>query len=392
MIIERQIRKEFLELLKDFPVVCIIGPRQVGKTFFIKSVREKLPGPSVYMDLELPSDRVKLTDPQLYLEQQAGKTVILDEVQHRRDLFPLLRAMVDSNRRPGRFILLGSASRIIIQDTSESLAGRIAFLELKPFSMKEIYGSFLPMNQLWLQGGFPLSVLARSQKSSETWRTNFIRSYIERDLPLLGLQVSPVQLERLWRMVAHLHGQILNMSAIADSLGLSSHTAKRYIDFMENAFLMKRIYPFSANLKKRMVKSPKILLSDSGILHYFHRINSMDQLLAHPVAGHSWEGFVIQQIESIIGNAVDIYYYRTHNRAEIDVVLVKGMDPIAAIEIKLTNSPKLSRGNTIAFEDINAPANFIITPSSDDYLIGERTRICSLKTFIVNYSGEYLSQ
>lgn len=385
MIINRHIENEFLELLKDFPVVCIIGPRQVGKTFFIKSIREKLSENSVYLDLELPSDMAKLTDPQLYIEQQAGMTVIIDEVQHRRDLFPLLRAMVDSDRRPGRFILLGSASSVIIQDTSESLAGRIAFLELKPFSMIELPGSVLPMDQLWLQGGFPLSILARSQKSSETWRTNFIRSYIERDLPLLGLHVSPVQLERLWRMVAHLHGQMLNMSTIADSLGISSITAKRYIDFLENAFLVKRIYPFSTNLKKRIVKSPKIILSDSGILHHFHQISSKEQLLAHPIAGHSWEGFVIQQIGSAITKDVDVYYYRTHNRAEIDAVLVKGMNPIAAIEIKLSNAPKLSRGNTIAFEDINAPDNFIITPSSDDYLISDRTRVCSLETFISSY-------
>jgi len=385
LIINRYIEKEFLKLLKDFPVICIIGPRQVGKTFFIKSVRDKLPGQSVYLDLELPSDKIKLTDPQLYLEHQTGKTVIIDEVQHRRDLFPLLRAMVDADRRPGRFILLGSASRIIIQDTSESLAGRIAFLELKPFSMKEVPDNVLPMDQLWLQGGFPLSILARNQKSSETWRTNFIRTYIERDLPLLGLQVSPVQLERLWKMIAHLHGQLLNISVIADSLGISSHTAKRYIDFMENAFLVNRIYPFSINLKKRVVKSPKIFLSDSGILHYFHQINSKEQLLGHPVSGHSWEGFVIQQIGSTISDDIDVYYYRTHNRAEIDTVLVKGMEPLAAIEIKLTNSPNLSRGNTIAFEDINAPENFIITPSSDDYLIRDRTRVCSLKTFISKY-------
>jgi predicted AAA+ superfamily ATPase len=385
MIIDRYIEDEFLELLKDFPVVGIIGPRQVGKTYFIKSIRKKLPNSSIYLDLELPSDMVKLTDPQLYLEQYSDETVILDEVQHRRDLFPILRAMVDADRRPGRFILLGSASRIVIQDTSESLAGRIAFLELKPFSIKETLASFASVNQLWLQGGFPLSILARNQKSSEKWRSNFIRSYIERDLPLLGLQVSPVQLERLWRMLAHLHGQILNISTISDSLGISSHTAKRYLDFMENAFLLRRIIPFSTNLRKRMVKSPKIFLTDSGILHYFHQISSMEQLLSHPIAGHSWEGFVIQQIISTLENDLDMYYYRTHNRAEIDAVIVRGMDPIAAIEIKLSNAPKLSRGNTIAFEDINAIANYIITPSSEDYLVSNKTRVCSVETFVSKY-------
>jgi len=332
----------------------------------------------------MPSDLTKLSDPQFYLEQHSHKTIIIDEVQHRRDLFPLLRAMIDADRRPGRFILLGSASKIIIQDTSESLAGRIAFIELKPFSLLEL-PDITSWKQLWLQGGLPLSLLARNQVSSMNWRSNFIRSYIERDLPLLGLQVSPVQLERLWKMMAHLHGQMLNVSMLAESLGISSHTAKGYIDFMENAFLIHRLYPFSANFKKRLVKSPKIFISDSGILHYFHQINSLDDLLAHPKAGHSWEGFVIQQISANISQEIDIYYYRTHNRAEIDLVLIKGMKPIAAIEIKLSNSPKLTRGNTIAFEDIDAQSNYIITPSSDDYMMNKNTRVCSLADFIGNY-------
>ena len=384
MVIQRYIELEFFELLKDFPVVCIVGPRQVGKTFFIKTIMEKIADQSVYLDLELPADLANLSDPQYYLEQHVDKTVIIDEVQHRRDLFPLLRAMIDVKRSPGRFILLGSASRMIIQDTSESLAGRIAFIELKPFSLNELPDSYA-WEKLWLQGGFPLSFMARNPDSSVTWRANFVRSYIERDLPLLGLQISPIQLERIWRMMAHLHGQMLNTSMVADSLGISSHTAKHYIDFMENAFLFKRIYPFSTNLKKRLVKTPKIFISDSGVLHYFHQINSLDELLAHPLAGHSWEGFVIQQIRASISHDIELYYYRTHNRAEIDLVLVKGMKPIAAIEIKLSNSPKLSRGNTIAFGDIKAPSNYIITPSSEDYLMNYNTRVCSLGNFIRKY-------
>jgi predicted AAA+ superfamily ATPase len=384
MFIQRHIEREFTELLKDYPVVCLVGPRQVGKTSFIKAFSEGMPGQSLYLDLEMPTDMSKLSDPQFYLEQHSDKTIIIDEVQHRRDLFPLLRAMIDADRRPGRFILLGSASRIIIQDTSESLAGRIAFMELKPFSLSELPDIF-SWKQLWLQGGLPLSLLARNKVSSMNWRSNFIRSYVERDLPLLGLQVSPVQLERLWKMMAHLHGQMLNVSMLADSLGISSHTAKGYIDFMENAFLIHRLYPFSTNLKKRLVKSPKIYISDSGILHYFHQINSLDDLLSHPHAGHSWEGFVMQQIRANISQEIDIYYYRTHNKAEIDLVLIKGMKPIAAIEIKLSNSPKLTRGNTIAFEDIDARSNYIITPSSDDYLMNKSTRVCSLVDFIDKY-------
>jgi predicted AAA+ superfamily ATPase len=384
MIINRKIENEFAELLKDYPVVCLIGPRQVGKTFFVKTFRGKLKKQTLYLDLELPTDLAKLADPQFYLEQHSDKTIIIDEVQHRPDLFPLLRALIDKDRRPGRFILLGSASRIIIQDTSESLAGRIAFVELKPFFLLEL-PDISSWKQLWLQGGFPLSFLARNQDSSMNWRANFVRSYIERDLPLLGLQVSPVQLERMWRMLSHIHGQMLNISVVAESLGISSHTAKGYIDFMENAFLIQRIYPYSANLKKRLVKTPKIFISDSGILNWFHQISTLDELLSHPIAGHSWEGFVIQQIRANIGKEIELYFYRTHNRAEIDLILTKGMGSISAIEIKLSNSPKLTRGNTIAFEDIKAQSNFIITPSSDDYLMNQNTRVCSLTDFLNKY-------
>ena len=384
MVIHRKIEHEFSELLKDYPVVCLIGPRQVGKTFFIKTFREKLKRQSLYLDLELPTGLARLSDPQFYLEQHSDQIIIIDEVQHRPDLFPLLRAMIDKDRRAGRFILLGSASRVIIQDTSESLAGHIAFMELKPFSLTEL-PNISSWQQLWLQGGFPLSFLARNQESSMTWRVNFVRSYIERDLPLLGLQVSPVQLERMWRMLSHLHGQMLNISMVAESLGISSHTAKGYIDFMENAFLIRRLYPFSANLRKRLVKTPKIFISDSGILNYFHQINSLDELLSHPSAGHSWEGFVIQQIGANISKEIELFYFRTHNRAEIDLVLMKGMKPVSAIEIKLSNSPKLTRGNTLAFEDIKARSNYIITPSSDDYLMNQNTRVCSLVDFLGKY-------
>ena len=384
MVINRNIEQEFSELLKDYPVVSLIGPRQVGKTYFIKTFRKKLESQSLYLDLELPTDLAKLSDPQFFLEQHSEKTIIIDEVQHRPDLFPLLRALVDKDRRPGRFILLGSASRVIIQDTSESLAGRIAFIELKPFSLTEL-PDISSWKQLWIQGGFPLSFLARNQDSSMSWRVNFIRSYIERDLPLLGLQVSPVQLERMWSMLSHLHGQMLNISLVAESLGISSHTAKGYVDFMENAFLIQRLYPFSSNLKKRLVKTPKIFISDSGILHYFHQIKTLDELLSHPSAGHSWEGFAIQQIRAHMGKETEMYYYRTHNRAEIDLVLIKGMRPVSAIEIKLSNSPKLTRGNTIAFEDIKAQSNYVITPSSEDYLLKKNTRVCSIADFIRKY-------
>jgi len=384
MIIQRTILSDLSRLVDSFPVVGVIGPRQIGKTFLVHQLKEQLTKKSVYLDLELASDVAKLSDPQLYLEQQSDQTVILDEVQRMPGLFPLLRALVDQHRVPGRFILLGSASPELIRDVSESLAGRIAYLEVNPFSIKEMPAEF-SQNTIWLRGGFPLSILASTSSKANEWMRFFVKSYIERDLPLLGLQVSPIQIERLWKMLAWLNGQVLTISDVANSLGLSVPTAKRYIDFMENAFLIRRIYPVWTNLKKRLVKAPRVFIRDSGILHHLLGIPDYDQLLAHPAAGHSWEGFVIQQIAAHLPNQIEMLYYRTHNGSEVDLVLNKGLSVVAAIEIKLSDAPTLSRGNTIAFTDLAATANYVITPSSDDYQIRENLRVCSLRSFILNY-------
>jgi len=384
MIIKRRSLSDCINLIENFPALGIVGPRQVGKTFLVNLLREHLTKESIYLDLELDSDIIKLKDPQFFLQQFADKTVILDEVQRLPNLYPLLRALIDQNRVPGRYILLGSASPELIRDVSESLAGRIAYLELSPLAINEISDQYSP-NNVWMRGGFPLSLLANSESSALEWIRYFVRSYIERDLPLLGLQVSPIQIERLWKMLAHLNGQVLNTSEVANSLGISVNTAKRYIDFMENAFLIRRIYPIWSNLKKRMVKSPKVYIRDSGILHYLLNIYDFNSLMSHPAAGHSWESFVIQQIAANIPTDAEMYHYHTHNGSEVDLVLNRGLLPLASIEIKLSDSPNLSRGNTIAFEDLNAPMNYVITPSSDDYLFKERVRVCSLKAFIANY-------
>jgi predicted AAA+ superfamily ATPase len=384
MIIERKTISSCIQLVGNFPVVGIVGPRQVGKTFMVNLLRKQLTKESIYLDLELDSDIIKLKDPQFFLQQYTDKTVILDEVQRLPNLYPLLRALVDQNRVPGRFILLGSASPELIRDVSESLAGRIAYMELSPVAINEISEGF-SVNDLWMRGGFPLSLLANSELLAQEWIRYFVRSYIERDLPLLGLQVSPVQIERLWKMLAHLNGQILNISDLGNSLGISANTAKRYVDFMENAYLIRRVYPIWANMKKRMVKAPKLFIRDSGILHYLLTINDFNSLMSHPASGHSWESFVIQQIAANVPSDTEIYHYRTHSGAEVDLVLNRGIYPVASIEIKLSDSPKLSRGNTTAFEDLNAPMNYVITPSSDDYLLKERVRVCSLKAFISDY-------
>jgi uncharacterized protein len=384
MIIQRNAMTDLIRLVDNFPVVAIVGPRQVGKTFLVKQFKKGLEKDSVYLDLELSSDLSKLQDPQYYLQQFADKTVILDEVQRMPHLFPLLRALIDQNRVPGRFILLGSASPDLIRDVSESLAGRIAYLEIGPLSIKEV-SVVVPQKTLWLRGGFPLSLLSSSDSASQEWMQFFVRSYVERDLPLLGLQVSPVQIERLWKMLAWINGQILNISDIANSLGISVVTAKRYIDFMENAYLIRRIFPVWTNLKKRLVKAPKLFIRDTGVLHGLLNISGFDDLMSNPLAGHSWEGFVVQEIAANLPENIQMYYYRTQNGSEVDLVLIKGMETLAALEIKLSDSPSLSRGNTIAFNDLMAKFNFVITPSSDDYLIRENLRVCSIGTFVNNY-------
>ncbi len=384
MIIERSKISECIRLINLFPAIGIVGPRQVGKTFLVKQISNQLPKDNIYLDLELESDLNKVKDPQFFLQQNVDKTVIIDEIQRFPNLYPLLRALIDQKREPARFILLGSASPELIRDVSESLAGRIAYLEISPISLVET-PEVISQNDLWLRGGFPLSLLADTEENGFEWMRFFVRSYIERDLPLLGLQVSPVQIGRLWRMLAHLNGQLLNFTDLSNSLGISVNTAKRYVDFMEEAYLIRRIYPLWANLKKRIVKTSKIFIRDTGILHYLLNINSFNNLMANPAAGHSWESFVVEQIAANLPSGIEMYHYRTHNGSETDLVLNRSLSTIASIEIKLSDSPSLGRGNTIAFTDLDAPMNYVITPSSDDYLFRERIRICSLKTFVYSY-------
>ena len=383
-LIARSIEKELLELARHFQVVGVTGPRQVGKTTLVKLIMDKLVKDVAYLDLERPSDRLKLEDAELFLSQQTEKIVIIDEVQYNRELFPLIRVLVDRTNEAGQFIILGSASPELIRDSSESLAGRIAYIKLEPFSLLEI-PDHIPNTQLWMRGGFPRAVLAESDDLWARWTDNFIRTYLERDLPSLGLRVEAPTLERFWRMLAHLSSKVLNMNELAKSMGLTSPPIKRYLDFMENAYLIKRLYPFSWNMKKRLVKSPKVYLTDTGLMHRLLNITSYDDLLGHPSIGASWETFAVNQILSINAERLSPYFYRTQNQAEVDLVLTRGFYPSAAIEVKYSNAPKLSKGNYHAFEDVKAPHNFVVTPSSDDYLVKEHIRICSLETFIKKY-------
>ena len=380
----RRIAADIKKSLEFFPVVALIGPRQVGKTTLAKLIMSALEKPTLYLDLELQSDLFKLNDAELFFLQHTEKLIIIDEVQNKIDLYPLLRALVDQTRRPGQFLLLGSASPELIRHSSESLAGRIAYHQLHPVDLTEVPDD-ISQNDLWVRGGFPKVLLAKNDDLAQQWLENFISTYLNRDLLQLGLSASPKIIRNLWTMMAHLNGHLLNATALSNSLGVTMPTVKRYVDFLEDAFLLKSLHPFSWNMKKRLVKASKVYLTDTGVLHHLVRVKDFNDLSGNPILGSSWESFVFNQILALKNSQIDLYFYRTHQGTEMDLVFTRGLNVIATAEIKYSNSPQLTKGNFQAIEDLNSPNNFIITPSSDDYLFKEHLRVCSLKAFILNY-------
>jgi len=384
MTINRRINVKIKDSLNFFPVVAIIGPRQVGKTTLAKTIMADSEKPTIYLDLERQSDLFKLNDAELFLSQHTDKLIVIDEVQNKKELYPLLRSLVDETRNPGQFLLLGSASPELIRDSSESLAGRIAYHQLYPIDMAEVPDS-ITQNDLWLKGGFPKVLFAQNIELEQQWMENFINTYLNRDLLQLGLNASPKIIRNLWSMMAHLNGHLFNATTLGNSLGVSTPTVKRYVDFLEEAFLLKSLHPFSWNMQKRLVKTPKVYLTDTGILHHLLGVTDFNSLAGNPIIGSSWESFVINQLLALKKSKTDLYFYRTHHGTEVDVVFAKGLKVVATAEIKYSSSPQLSKGNFLAFEDLDAPMNYVITPSSDDYLFKERIRICSLKTFISDY-------
>ncbi len=376
----RFIEKKLLTTINNFPATGIIGPRQVGKTTLAKQLIKKIEKEALYIDIENPRDRVKLSDPVLFFENNIDKCIIIDEIQLMPELFSILRPMIDMKREPGRFIILGSASPILLRQSSQSLAGRIAYIELSGFNMLELDpGS---QNERWLKGGFPDAFLSKDTEIWQQWLDNFIRTYINTDLPILGLDINRNTIRNLWTMLSHVNAQVVNYSNIARSLSVSSTTLKKYIDFLENAFLIRQLQPFYLNIKKRIVKAPKVYLRDTGILHNLLNIYSPNELEGNPLKGNSWEGFVIEQVLQILGSSYESYFYRTHQGAECDLVLTKSSKPIYAIEIKLSAAPTLTRGNKIAFEDIGAAKNFIIVPESEEYQLSENISVCGLRCFL----------
>lgn len=376
--VKRNLQDKIVASLKQFPVVGIIGSRQTGKTTLAKLIQKHNPN-SVYLDLELPSDQNKLREPELYFNRYREALAIIDEIQKMPSLFPLIRALVDQNRVPGRFLILGSTSPDMIRKSSESLAGRVTYHELPPFQLDEVGNRTDQATALWLRGGYPDSFLARDMESSLNWREAFIRTYLERDIPQLGIRVPASQLRNFWTMIAHHHAQLWNASQIANSLGVSAPTVRHYLSILEDTFLVRQLRPFHANLKKRLVKSPKVFIRDSGLLHSLLGIGSMDDLQGRPLVGHSWEGFVIEQIVAQLPPRWEAYFFRTASGAEIDLLLVHSGKKPVAVEIKFSASPEAGKGFRSACLDLQCSREYVVYPGSDTFPLSKTTTALPLQ-------------
>lgn len=373
---EREITDTVKKRLKNYPAVALLGARQAGKSTLAGMVTEGVEK-TIHLDLERPSDLNKLTDPEAFFTQFSDHMICLDEIQRTPDIFPVLRGVIDRNRRNGQFLILGSAGRELIKQSSESLAGRISYIEITPFTRREV--TFTDQATHWLRGGFPGSLLAEDNDISVQWREDYIRTFLERDIPQLGFRIPAGSIGRFWKMLAHSHGQILNASKLAGSMGISSHTIRKYLDLLEQTFMVRILAPYSRNVKKRLVKSPKIYIRDTGVLHALLNIETMEDLFSHPIYGSSYEGYVIENILTQ-ASRWQAHFFRTSNGAEIDLILTKGLKKIA-VEIKASTSPKVSRSLWNSLEAIAPDQTVVIAPVKDAYPIAEGVDVMPLKDF-----------
>lgn len=371
-------RAAFLErietLFRSHPTVGILGPRQCGKTTlardYVKSSGRRWVH---YFDLEDPEDLARLDDARLTLAPLRG-LVVIDEIQRRPELFPLLRVLVDRATPSQRYLILGSASRELIRQSSESLAGRIAYVELPPFTATETG----PLPRLWLRGGFPRSWLARSNADSMNWRKAYVATFLERDIPALGIDMAPRTMRRLWLMLAHSHGNVLNASDLARSMDVSQPTIRRYLDILSGTFVTRLLPPWHANTRKRQVKSPKAFFRDSGILHALLDLPDMAALRSHPAAGASWEGFALEQVTHIVGaSPEECYFWRTHTGAELDLLIVRGRQQLA-FEFKYSSEPKVTRSMHSALDDLALDHLTVVCPGTSSYPLASRITVTNL--------------
>ena len=365
--------------ISQVPAIALLGARQVGKTTLAKTIAKQMK--SIYLDLEAPEDLLKLRDPTSFLSMHHDKLIILDEIQRAPDLFMVLRGLIDKNtkqvRKSGQFLLLGSASMDLLRQSGESLAGRIRYIEMSGLNMLEI--NYKHHQKLWLRGGFPDSYLASDDDMAMDWLEDMIRTYLERDIPQMGFHVPSTRLRRLWTMLAHLQGEPVNYSKLGANLEISGKTISNYIDILTDLLLVRRLNPWNANVKKRLVKSCRYYIRDSGIAHRLLGIETYDALLSNPVLGKSWEGFVIENIHSVLPRRADTYFYRTAAGAEIDLVIKMPSSEIWAVEIKHGTAPKLSKHYSKTCNDIKATKKYIVYGGDDEFCVGDDVTIISLR-------------
>lgn len=370
--IKREAQAEISRLLEEFPAVGVLGTRQVGKTTLAEEIAASIKPEPIYLDLESPADQAKLKEAEDYFELHKGKLIILDEIQRVPELFQILRGVIDRRRRQGmkagQFLILGSASLDLLKQSSETLAGRIAYKELPGLTASEVAAQGQgDLDSLWLRGGFPDSFLAKNDEASLRWRLNFISTYLERDVPQFGPRIPAVTLRRLWTMLAHSQGGQLNIAKLGSNLDVSAMTAKRYIELLEDLLLIRTLRPWSGNVGKRLVKAPKIYIRDSGLTHALLNLTTLDDVLGHPVVGSSWEGFVIENLISCLPVGVTPWFYRTSAGAEIDLVIEYSNKKKYAIEIKRSLSPSVSKGFHLGYEDVGATNRFIVYPGKERF-------------------------
>jgi uncharacterized protein len=376
--IERKLQSLIARRLGQAPAVVLLGPRQVGKTTLAKTIASMHPR-ALMLDLERDSDRAVLAQPELFFAAHRSEFLVLDEVQLTPNLFAALRPEIDADRRAGRFLLLGSASGDLLRQSGESLAGRVSYLELTPLLAAELpVVELAQLQSLWLRGGLPLSYLAHDDEASYAWRQDFIRTFLQRDLPDMGVRVAAETLRRFWQMLGHLQGQLFNASQLGLSLGGASHTtATRYLDVLVDTMMVRRLPPHFTNIGKRLVKSPKVYLRDSGVLHALLGVATVQDLQGHPIAGASWEGFVVEQVAASLPPDAHLSFYRTAAGTELDLVIERGARKVG-VEIKFSSAPKPTKGFWLALQDLQIDRAYVIAPVSRRYPLAEGVEVLPL--------------
>ena len=380
MMIPRQSLQTLRQRLLEAPAVVLLGPRQVGKTTLALALAQQWPGDTAYLDLERPADRLRLEDADAFLRAQGSKLVILDEIHRMPGLVEILRGIIDERRRAGErfghFLLLGSASLELMQQSSETLAGRVAYLDIGPIQALEWTAAEL--DTLWLRGGFPDSLLAANEGASLRWREDFVRSYLERDVPMFAPRLPAQTIGRLWTMLANQQGALLQQSRLASGLGVSSPAVDRYIDLLVDLQIVRRLRPWSGNIGKRLVKAPKLYVRDSGLVHALLGIGSLHDLAGHPVCGPSYEGFCIDNLLAAAPPQCVPYFYRSHAGAEVDLVLERAGQPWIAIEIKRSSTPALSKGFGLACDDLQISQRYVVYPGGERFAVRQEATAISL--------------